>query len=334
MTSKAHWRWLAAACLTLWAAVGTAQVMVSVSVAPPALPLYVQPPLPGPGYVWVPGYWAYSDDGYYWVPGTWIEPPAVGLLWTPGYWGWASGAYIWNAGYWGPAVGFYGGINYGFGYPGTGYYGGRWQNGQFNYNRSVTNITNTNVTNVYNETVVNNTNSRASYNGGRDGITAQPTAAQMAAARERRISPSAAQTQHERAARGEQSLRVANNHGQPPGAATARAGQIAAPSHAGSRAEKAHSPSPANDVDRRMAEAQRQQYHVAPAPERPSEHMAPQHEPPREAPPPATHMARPEPPRAQPVPEHVPPHLASQHSESHRAPPRPPQERPHDAHPN
>src|SRR5574337_427311 len=35
-----------------------AQVSVGVSVAfgPPALPVYVQPPWPGPGFIWVPGY--------------------------------------------------------------------------------------------------------------------------------------------------------------------------------------------------------------------------------------------------------------------------------------
>ena len=79
--------------------------IVSITVAPPVLPVYVQPPIPEPGYIWTPGYWAYSDDGYYWVPGTWVLPPAVGLLWTPGYWGWNDGVYIWNAGYWGPHIG-------------------------------------------------------------------------------------------------------------------------------------------------------------------------------------------------------------------------------------
>ena len=30
--------------------------------------------LPGPGYIWTPGYWAYDPaDGYYWVPGTWVR---------------------------------------------------------------------------------------------------------------------------------------------------------------------------------------------------------------------------------------------------------------------
>ena len=90
-----------------------------------------QPPLPGPGYIWTPGYWAWGDDGYFWVPGTWVEPPQVGLLWTPGYWGWNSGRYIFNAGYWGPEVGFYGGIDYGFGYGGIGYEGGFWRGREF-----------------------------------------------------------------------------------------------------------------------------------------------------------------------------------------------------------
>ena len=66
-------------------------VAVSITVAPPVLPVYDQPPIPAPGYIWTPGYWAWGDDGYYWVPGTWVEPPAVGLLWTPGYWGWHDG---------------------------------------------------------------------------------------------------------------------------------------------------------------------------------------------------------------------------------------------------
>src|SRR5262249_48001376 len=91
-----------------------AQVLITV--APPPLVVYEQPPLPGPGYIWTPGYWAYGPDGYFWVPGTWVEPPSVGLLWTPGYWGWRNGSYLWNAGYWGPTVGYYGGINYGYGY--------------------------------------------------------------------------------------------------------------------------------------------------------------------------------------------------------------------------
>src|SRR5258708_26638354 len=97
---------------------------ISVRVGPPALPVYEQPICPGPGYLWTPGYWSWSDDdGYYWVPGTWVVAP-VGMLWTPGYWGWHEGLYAWHVGYWGPHIGFYGGIYYRFGYGGRRFCGG------------------------------------------------------------------------------------------------------------------------------------------------------------------------------------------------------------------
>ena len=94
-----------------------AQVVVGVAihVAPPALPVYEQPVCPHAGFMWTPGYWAYGEAGYYWVPGTWVAAPRVGFLWTPGYWAWGGGVYMWHGGYWGPHIGFYGGVNYGFG---------------------------------------------------------------------------------------------------------------------------------------------------------------------------------------------------------------------------
>ncbi len=108
--------------------------------APPAIPDYQQPEAPGDGYIWTPGYWAWTGDGYEWVDGTWVVPPYTGALWTPGYWGYAPYGYFWNAGYWGPYVGYYGGINYGFGYFGIGFYGGYWGGGHFWYNRAYCNI--------------------------------------------------------------------------------------------------------------------------------------------------------------------------------------------------
>src|SRR6267142_496308 len=135
----------------------SAQVRISVEFGPPALPVYEQPLCPGDGYIWTPGYWAWDDDveDYYWVPGTWIRAPRVGYLWTPAWWGWGGEGYIFHEGYWGPQIGFYGGVNYGFGYFGEGYEGGRWDNGRFFYNRAVNNVNVTNIHNVYNTTVVN-----------------------------------------------------------------------------------------------------------------------------------------------------------------------------------
>ena len=202
---------------------------ISVNVAPPALPVYVQPPIPSPGYIWAPGYWAWDDEvGYYWVPGTWVSPPREGLLWTPGYWGWADGVYSFHAGYWGPTVGFYGGVAYGFGYTGAGFEGAYWQNGALFYNRSVSNFGNVSITNVYNKTVVNSV-TNVSYNGGTGGTTATPTPAQLAAANEQHVAPTAAQTQHAQAAAKDPSLALNNNQGHPTVAATAMRGSSRVP---------------------------------------------------------------------------------------------------------
>src|SRR6201997_123906 len=153
-----------------------AGVLISVNIAPPALPVYEQPPCPGDGYIWTPGYWAYGPEGYYWVPGTWAMPPTVGVLWTPGYWGWGNGGYFWHAGYWGPHIGFYGGGNYGFCYFGPGFEGGYLGRGVFRYNTAIVHVDNVRFHNVvYNRTVINHYNtSRVSFNGGHGGINERP----------------------------------------------------------------------------------------------------------------------------------------------------------------
>ncbi len=204
------------------------QIGVAISFAPPALPVYEQPLCPGDGYLWTPGYWAWDTDydDYYWVPGTWVMAPEVGFLWTPPYWGWGDGGFVFYDGYWGPTVGFYGGINYGFGYFGAGFEGGRWDNGHFFYNRAVMNVNVTNIHNVYESRVENVTVNHVSYNGGNGGTTARPTAQQEAAAHERHLPPVAAQTQHVQEARGNPELRASTNHGKPAIAATARPGDF------------------------------------------------------------------------------------------------------------
>jgi len=218
-----------------------AQIGISINFAPPALPVYEQPPVPAEGYIWTPGYWAYGEDDYYWVPGTWVMAPQVGFLWTPGYWGWGNGGYAFNEGYWGPHVGFYGGINYGFGYTGEGYEGGRWDNGRFAYNRSVNNVNVTNIHNTYNTTVINNTTvNRVSYNGGSGGVSARPNPQQEAAAHEQHLAPVAVQTQHAQAARANPEQRASVNHGKPAIAATPKAGAFS--DHAAVPAKEAGAP--------------------------------------------------------------------------------------------
>lgn len=209
-------------------ATSVAQVSIGVSVGfgPPELPVYEQPLCPGDGYIWTPGYWAWDGDDYYWVPGTWVQPPEAGYLWTPGYWGWGGGGFVFHEGYWGPLVGFYGGIDYGYGYSGRGYEGGRWDRGRFFYNRSVNNINVTRIHNVYNTTVVNRTVNRISYNGGNGGINERASAQDEAAARMRHVAAVAAQNRQIQAARSNAELRASRNHGRPPIAATPKPGSF------------------------------------------------------------------------------------------------------------
>src|SRR6266699_3594376 len=193
-----------------------AQVGISVNIAPPVMPVYEQPLCPVEGYMWTPGYWAYDGD-YYWVPGVWVPPPRVGLLWTPAWWGWNNGAYAFNQGYWGPTVGFYGGINYGYGYTGNGYWGGRWEGNAFRYNTAVTRV-NTNV--VHNTYINNSVNNQMNVNrtsfSGPNGIKTEPTGEQKAAAANaQKMGPTSEQLARQQAASKDQNLRASVNKGNP-----------------------------------------------------------------------------------------------------------------------
>jgi WXXGXW repeat (2 copies) len=219
---------LAAPVMPAMAAPPGVEIGIAVSFGPPPLPYYSQPLCPGPGFIWTPGYWAWDPAyGYYWVPGTWVMAPFEGALWTPGYWGWYADGddYVWYPGYWGPVVGFYGGVDYGFGYTGYGYDGGYWRGRNFYYNREVNNINSRSVTYVYSRRVESR-GSRISFNGGRDGIQARPTRVQSAAEHYRRSGAIGAQIQQRDMARRNPRQRVTVNHGRPGVAATARPGEF------------------------------------------------------------------------------------------------------------
>ncbi|HZD75651.1 MAG TPA: hypothetical protein VE218_01515 [Acidobacteriaceae bacterium] len=208
-----------AAVVSAVPAASFAGVFVSIGIgAPPVLPVYVQPPVPAPGYIWTPGYWSYADDGgYYWVPGAWVLAPYPGALWTPGYWAYSPTGYAWSPGYWGLHIGFYGGVNYGFGYGGRGFEGGYWDRGVFRYNTAIVHVDDVRFHNVvYNRTVVVDRNaSRASFNGGHGGIDARPTADEQRWSHEQHTAPLAAQHQNELHA-GQNRAQFANvNHGRP-----------------------------------------------------------------------------------------------------------------------
>jgi Domain of unknown function (DUF4124)/WXXGXW repeat (2 copies) len=108
--------------------------------APPPLPEEDQPSLSEDGSLWTPGYWYWRDQGYVWIPGVWARPPRVGVLWTPAYWSRAGTVFVFHPGQWGSTIGFYGGVNYGYGYFGNGYTGGHWIGNSFAYNSAVNHL--------------------------------------------------------------------------------------------------------------------------------------------------------------------------------------------------
>jgi hypothetical protein len=117
-------------------------------------------------------------------------------------------------------VGFYGGVNYGFGYGGVGFFGGEWRGGVFAYNRAAANFGSVNVTNVYeNKTVIQqNTiinNNHVSYNGGSGGLSARPSPMEMQAEHENHLQPTSNQLQHENFAAQDRSQLASVNHGRP-----------------------------------------------------------------------------------------------------------------------
>jgi hypothetical protein len=214
-------RWaLLALAFSVIPASSFAGVFISVGFAPPVLPVYDQPPCPEPGWMWTPGYWAYGPDGYFWVPGTWVPAPYEGALWTPGYWGWGSGAYVWYPGYWGRHVGYYGGVNYGFGYMGIGFVGGMWRGHDFEYNTAVMHVNDRFIHNTYvDRTVVDRYTVRndhhVAYSGGPGGINHAPSSEERAAMHEQHMAPTSFQTQHVQAARNDHSSYFKANGGRP-----------------------------------------------------------------------------------------------------------------------
>jgi hypothetical protein len=57
---------------------------------------------PDESHVWVPGYWAHTNNRWVWIPGHWEAAPKPGAVWVPGHWekhpterGW-----VWRPGRW------------------------------------------------------------------------------------------------------------------------------------------------------------------------------------------------------------------------------------------
>jgi hypothetical protein len=71
-----------------------------VRVPPPPLRAEVYGYAPGPGYVWVNGFWRWGGRRYVWAPGYWARPPRRHSQWVPGRWESSPRGYYWQRGRW------------------------------------------------------------------------------------------------------------------------------------------------------------------------------------------------------------------------------------------
>lgn len=59
---------------------------------------YRRAPMPGPGFVWVDGFWAFNRGRYVWIDGFWARPPYGGARWmAPRYSGGRFFGGFWSA---------------------------------------------------------------------------------------------------------------------------------------------------------------------------------------------------------------------------------------------
>ena len=69
--------------------------------APPCQPMDDdRPTQPAPDYVWVVGYWWWTNGTYVWAPGYWRQPPQPSYVYVSGYWTYRSGIWVYVRGGW------------------------------------------------------------------------------------------------------------------------------------------------------------------------------------------------------------------------------------------
>jgi hypothetical protein len=71
-----------------------------VRVGPPAPIVERAVVAPGPGYVWIPGFYRWDGAAYVWVRGRWDRPPRPRARWIPGHWAHERGGWYFIEGHW------------------------------------------------------------------------------------------------------------------------------------------------------------------------------------------------------------------------------------------
>lgn len=83
---KAKWYLGGILAASTLAAPAFGQISIMIGTPPPPIRYEVAPPMPQPGYVWMPGYWAPVHGRYAWYSGRWANPPYHGAAWNSPRW--------------------------------------------------------------------------------------------------------------------------------------------------------------------------------------------------------------------------------------------------------
>jgi hypothetical protein len=87
---------LAIALLTAGSMFGQVSIGIQIGAPPPPRVVRVRPVAPGPGYLWVDGYWYPNGKHYKWHAGYWTLAPYAGASWVAPRWE----AGLFYEGYW------------------------------------------------------------------------------------------------------------------------------------------------------------------------------------------------------------------------------------------
>src|SRR5579862_1162512 len=79
---------------------GSPTVEVVEGSAPPPPVVETVTVSPGPGYIWVGGFWTWRHHHWDWVSGRWAYPPRYGAVWVDAHWDHRWGRTVWVDGYW------------------------------------------------------------------------------------------------------------------------------------------------------------------------------------------------------------------------------------------
>ncbi len=77
-----------------------AQFNVYINTPPPPIRYDTRPPIPGPGFSWVDGFWEPAGNRYNWHPGFWQQPPFTNAYYVHPHYDHVDRGWRLRQGYW------------------------------------------------------------------------------------------------------------------------------------------------------------------------------------------------------------------------------------------